>query len=332
MEFKPFLDFLSRHDKFIICAHESPDGDAIGSEYALLYALKKLSKKVKVINNDPTPSNFLFIDVKKEITYISNEKQVPKDVHDSALIIVDTNDTNNIGLISKLILPKVKEYFIIDHHENGHNAISGNLIYREASSTAEIIYQFIDKMKIPVDMPLANAIYMAMVYDTGSFIYPKTSALTFKIAHELVSIGVIPNYIYSQVYETDSIPSLVLQSKVLASLELKLNNRVAIQTMTKEMLEKTGANYDEARIFINIPLKAKNILVSVFFKQDMRGATRCSLRSKGDIDVCEISREYGGGGHKNASGFKFDIPLATMRKKILNKLNIYFKTKHYEKK
>jgi phosphoesterase RecJ-like protein len=327
MEFKPLIKFISRHEKFVICAHESPDGDAIGSEYALLQALKHLGKKAKVINNDPTPSNFTFVDVTKEIAYIKNEKQVPRDIGEYALIIVDTNDTNNIGMISKYILPKVKEYFIIDHHESGGDLVAGNLIYSEASSTAEILYQFIEKMKVPVNLAIANAVYMAIVYDSGSFIYPKTSAITFKIAHELVLKGVNPNYIYSQVYETDSIPSLVLQSKVLSTLELKVKNQVAIQTLTKDVLDKTGANYDEARTFINIPLKAKNILVSVFFKQDLKGSTRCSLRSKGDIDVCEISREYGGGGHKNAAGFKYTLPYETMKKKILTKLTKYFQNR-----
>lgn len=327
MEFKPLVDFISRHEKFVICAHESPDGDAIGSEYALLQALKHLGKKAKVINNDPTPSNFLFVDPKNEIGYLKNEKQVPKDITEYALIIVDTNDTNNIGMISKHILPKVKEYFIIDHHESGGDLVAGNLIYNEASSTAEILYQFLVSMKVPIDKTIANAIFMAIVYDSGSFIYPKTSAITFKIAHELVLKGVNPNYIHTQIYETDSIPSLVLQSKVLGTLELKVNNRVAVQTLTKDMLDKTGANYDEARTFINVPLKAKNILVSVFFKQDAKGSTRCSLRSKGNIDVCEISREFGGGGHKNAAGFKYSSPPDAMKRKILNKLSRYFKNR-----
>jgi phosphoesterase RecJ-like protein len=327
MEFKPLINFISNHNKIIICAHESPDGDAIGTEYAFLQALKHMGVHAKVINNDPTPSNFLFVDPTNEITYLKSEKDIPEDVQDYALIIVDTNDTNNIGALSTLILPKVKEFFIIDHHETGPDAIEGNLIYKEASSAAEIIYQFIEKMKIPIDLPMANALFMAIVYDTGSFIYPKTSATTFRIAHDLVSKGVNPNYIYTQVYETDSIPSLIIQSKVLSTLELELDNRVAIMTMTQEMLQTTGASYDEGRTFINIPLKANKILVSIFFKQNDKGVLRCSLRSKGDIDVCEISREYGGGGHKNAAGFKFDGSLADMREKLLNKLTKYFKNR-----
>jgi phosphoesterase RecJ-like protein len=327
MEFKPLIDFLSRHKKIIICAHESPDGDAIGTEYALLHALKHMGIEARVINNDPTPSNFLFVDPMREITWLRGEEDVPEDVEEHALIIVDTNDTNNIGILSTYVLPRVKELFIIDHHENQPDLIAGNLIYKEASSAAEIIYQFIEKMNVPIDTNTANALYMAIVYDTGSFIYPKTSAITFKIAHDLVTKGVNPNYIYTQVYETDSVPSLILQSKVLSTLELMFDNRVAIQTLTKEMLDDTGASYDEARTFINIPLKANRVLVSVFFKQNHKGALRCSLRSKGDIDVCEISREYGGGGHKNAAGFKFDMKPEDVRKELLNKLRNFFKNR-----
>lgn len=288
MEFKPLTDFLSRHKKVIICAHESPDGDAIGTEYGLLQALKHMGIEARVINNDPTPSNFLFVDPTNEITYLKGEEDVPKNIEEYGLIIVDTNDTNNIGAISTLILPKVKEYFIIDHHENGPDAVSGNLIYKEASSAAEIIYQFITKMNVPIDLAIANALFMAIVYDTGSFIYPKTSSITFQIANDLVTKGVNPNYIYTQVYETDSIPSLILQSKVLATLELKFDNKVAVQTMTKEMLDTTGASYDEARTFINIPLKANKILVSVFFNRIIKG----HFDARSDQKVISMSAKY----------------------------------------
>ncbi|MBN1696045.1 MAG: bifunctional oligoribonuclease/PAP phosphatase NrnA [Spirochaetales bacterium] len=325
MNFKTLIECIEKNDKFIICAHESPDGDAIGSEYAFLLVLKKLGKQAYIINNDPTPFNFKFVDVTNEIGYFSGEKNLPRGLEDFTLFILDTNDTNNIGDISTYILPHVKEFFIIDHHDSDDDSQCNFVIAKNASSTAEIIYQFIKKSKIPIDLPMANALYMAIVYDTGSFIYPKTSSLTFKIAHELVKIGVNPNEIYTQVYETDSIPSIILQSKVLSSLELKINNHVAIQTMLKDTIINTGASFEESRAIINIPLKAKDVKVSMFIKQDLKGVTRCSLRSKGDIDVCKIAQHFGGGGHKNAAGFKFTRPIADIRREVLSMLTVYFK-------
>ncbi|MBN2533785.1 MAG: bifunctional oligoribonuclease/PAP phosphatase NrnA [Spirochaetales bacterium] len=326
MNFKSLLAFISQYDKFIICSHESPDGDAIGSEYAFLQCLKKMGKTAYIINNDPTPFNFQFIDVTNEVKHFINEKKLPKKLSEFGLFIVDTNDTNNIGVISTYILPKVCQCFIIDHHE-GHTddmKVAGSVSYKDASSTSEILYQFFMKSKIEIDLSMANALFMAIVYDTGSFIYPKTSSLTFKIAHHLVKIGVNPNEIYSNVYETDSIPSIILQSRVLSTLELMQNNHVAIQTMTKDILLSTKANYEEGRSIINIPLKAEDVKVSIFFKEDLKSVTRCSMRSKGDIDVCRIAQLFGGGGHKNAAGFKFDEDMKVVREKVLGQLKKYF--------
>lgn len=326
MNFKALITFISHYDKFIICAHESPDGDAIGSEYAFLQCLKKMGKTAYVINNDPTPFNFQFIDVTNEIKHFVSEKKLPKKLSEFGLFILDTNDTNNIGVISTYVLPKVHQYFIIDHHEGyfKDNKVAGSVSYKDASSTSEILYKFFMKQKIEIDLAMANALFMAIVYDTGSFIYPKTSALTFKIAQHLAKIGVNPNEIYSNVYETDSIPSIILQSKVLSTLELKQNHHIAIQTMTKDTILKTKAKYEEGRSIINIPLKAKDVKVSIFFKEDLKGVTRCSMRSKGDIDVCKIAQAFGGGGHKNAAGFKFNEDIKVVRQKVLDQLKKYF--------
>ena len=324
MVFNALIDFISKNQKYILCAHETPDGDAIGSEFAMLKALQKIGKTVKIFNSDPAPKKFKFIDTKAEVAVLEDEEQVPKDIKDYVLLILDTNDKNNIGQIAELILPKVKDYFIIDHHESEKDLLVHHIIQKSASSTAEILYLLFKEMKIEIDIQIAQALFMAIVYDTGSFIYPKTTALTFEIARDLVSIGVNPNHIHSKVYESNSISSLLLQSKVLSTLELTFNNRVAIQTMLKEDIEKSGALYEEADQIINLPLRSEQIRVSVFFKQNLDGLLRCSLRSKGVVDVAQIAQSFSGGGHKTAAGFKCRLSLEETKKAVLNKLKPYF--------
>jgi len=325
MFFKPVIDFITRYNKFILTAHETPDGDAIGSECALAMVLKKIGKKVKIFNSDNTPSKFKFIDAQKDIKILKHKNQLPKDLKEYVLFILDTNDTNNIGVVAEYILPVVKEHFIIDHHDSDIPVFSGNLIQRGASSTAELLYHIFQDMNAEIDIEIANALYTAIVYDTGSFVYPKTTAITFKIAYEMVALGVNPNNIFARVYECNSISSVILESKILATLKLELNDHVAIQTMTKETILESGSKYEEADQIINIPLKAEAIRVSIFFKQDTNGLLRCSLRSKGDIDVVEIARSFGGGGHKNAAGFKCKESREIIQKKVLQKLKKYFK-------
>lgn len=323
-EFGPAIDFLTRTQRFIITAHETPDGDAIGSECAMMRSLRSLGKEVRIFNADPTPHKFAFLDAENLVEVLESESQLPADIDTWSLLMLDTNDVNNIGQIATLVLPRVHECFIIDHHEQEEDGSSANLILKSASSTAEILYQIIRAMNIPVDFTMAQALFTAIVYDTGSFIYPKTTALTFEIARDLVAAGVEPNLVYSKVYESNSISALVLQSRVLSTLELEFQEHVALLTLRKAMIIESGANYEEADQLINIPLKSEDIRVSVFFKENLEGLLRCSLRSKGNIDVAEIAQAFGGGGHKTAAGFKCREPIETIKTIVLDKLRIYF--------
>jgi len=324
MDFAPVIDFINKHDRFILTAHETPDGDALGSEYALFLALRKLGKKVKIFNADPAPDKFSFIKTAAKAVVLANPEQVPEDIDQYVLIVLDVSDLNNIGQIAELILPRVKTYFIIDHHESDSDNLRGNLIQKSASSTAEILYMLFREMEIEVDLEMAHSLYMAIVFDTGSFIYPKTTALTFEIARDLVAKGVNPNFIYANIYESNSISYLLLLSNVLATLELKLDNHVAIQTMTKEMIIATNGKYEEADQIINIPLKSGEIKVSIFLKENPAGIKRCSMRSKGNINVAEIAQNYSGGGHKTAAGFKCRDSFEQTKIEILEKLKTYF--------
>ncbi len=324
MIFKQVIDFINSNNNFILSAHETPDGDAIGSEYAMLKALQKLGKNVKVFNSDPMPNKFGFIDENNEIKTLESPDQLPDDIENYVLLILDTNDENNIGVVAEYVLPRVKGHFIIDHHESDEDLLVQNLVQKSASSTAEILYLLFKEMEVEIDFKMAQALFMAIVYDTGSFIYPKTTALTFEIARDLVTIGVNPNYIYSKVYESNSISSLLLHSKVLSTLEIVFDNHVAIQTMTKETIIDSGALYEEADQIINFPLRSESIRVSIFFKENLDGLLRCSLRSKGNIDVAEIAQSFGGGGHKTAAGFKCKLSLVETKKLVLEKLSKYF--------
>jgi phosphoesterase RecJ-like protein len=318
------IEFIDKYDKFIITAHETPDGDALGSEYAMLLALRKLGKTARILNADPAPKKFAFVGSGEEFEVLVRSEQIPPDIGEYGLFILDVNDINNIGQVATLILPRVAEYFIVDHHDSETLQLSKNHIEQNASSTCEILYLLFREMNLEMDLPMARALYMGILYDTGSFIYPKTTAVTFQIAHELVSLGVQPNETYVNVYESNSISSLVLMSKVLATLELHFDKRVAVQTMTQELLREAGAAYEESDLLINIPLRSGDIRVSVFFKENLEGVKRCSLRSKGNIDVAAIAQSLGGGGHRTAAGFKCLRPFEVMKIEILEMLHKYF--------
>jgi phosphoesterase RecJ-like protein len=323
-ELQGAIDFLNRTQRFIITAHETPDGDAIGSECAMVRVLRAMGKDARILNADPTPRKFTFLDADRMVGVLESPDQLPADIGDYALLMLDTNDVQNIGSVATLVLPRVREHFIIDHHEMEVDLLAGNCIQKSASSTAEILYQLFRELKVDIDFETAQALFTAIVYDTGSFIYPKTTSLTFEIARDLVARGVEPNLVYARIYESNSISALVLQSRVLATLELAYDSHVAILTMRRQMILESGANYEEADQLINIPLKSEEIRVSVFFKENTDGLLRCSMRSKGNINVAEIAQAFGGGGHRTAAGFKCRDSLEETKRIVLEKLRINF--------
>jgi phosphoesterase RecJ-like protein len=318
-ELQPAIDFINRTSRFIITAHETPDGDAIGSECATAGALRSLGKEALIFNADPTPRKFAYLDTAGAVSVLESPEQLPADIAEYSLLMLDTNDTRNIGQIATHVLPRVKEHFIIDHHEK-EDALAGNCILVNASSTCEILYPLFRALGARVDFAVARALFTGIVYDTGSFVYPKTTAQTFEIARDLVMAGVEPNDVYAKIYESNSISALVLQSRVLSTLELAYDNSVAILTMGRQMIIDSGANYEEADQLINIPLKSGDIRVSIFFKENPDGLLRCSLRSKGNINVAEIAQAFGGGGHRTAAGFKCRDSIESTRAVILQKL------------
>jgi phosphoesterase RecJ-like protein len=318
------VDFINRTQRIIITAHETPDGDAIGSECAMLRVLRSMGKEARIFNADPMPRKFAFLDADRSVGVLEGQQQLPADLEDYALLMLDTNDVRNIGNVATLVLPRVREHFIIDHHEMEEDLLVGNCILKSASSTAEILYQLFREIKAEIDFETAQALFTAIVYDTGSFIYPKTTALTFEIARDLVARGVEPNRVYARIYESNSISALMLQSRVLSTLELAYDSHVAILTMLRQMILESGANYEEADQLINIPLKSEEILVSVFFKENPDGMLRCSMRSKGNINVAEIAQLFGGGGHRTAAGFKCRDSLEETKRIVLEKLRVNF--------
>ena len=187
-----------------------------------------------------------------------------------------------------------------------------------------MLFEIFELLDVTITQEIAVALYAGIVYDTGSFVYPKTTSNTFRIACSLVEAGVKPNYVFAKMYESNTISSLLLQSMVMATLTLHFEDSVAVQKMTKDTLIASGAPYEEAQTLINTPLKSESIRVSVFLKENNAGILRCSLRSKGDIDVAAVASGYDGGGHKNAAGFKTSLPLDEIEKKVLEDLKRYF--------
>lgn len=321
--FKKFDDFITKSYNIIISGHENPDPDSICSCLALEYLLYKLDKNVIFLSSENVAANIKAFDYRniiKDLDYVVNIKNISE----YSMILLDTNDMENLDKIKKPIIDIVKTHFFIDHHSfNGKNK-DDYLINTMASSTCEIIYTLYEHYKIKIPKEIGNALFAGILFDTGSFHYPKTSYLTFNIASKLVKNGTNPNDIYLSLFENEPIESIKILPLVISTLEFHYDEKIAIITLSKEMLEKTGAKYEDTAYIINLPLKSSKVLACIYFKENTNGVKRVSMRTKGDIDVAGLSiKLFNGGGHKNAAGFKINKPyneFNDIKEIIINKI------------
>lgn len=313
------LKFFRAHDHFILTTHEGPDADGLGAEILLSKALSRLQKKVRVVNSDAVHSRFAFIDPENLVERWNPAVHLPL-AASAALVILDS-DALNLGPMGEEIVPKAPAVFIIDHHEPPEEGHAEGYIDTSASSTSELALEIALALDPSIDPVSASAAFAGVVYDTGCFMYPKTSARTFRAAVKLVEKGAVPNETFRAMYENSSVGSLLLQKRVLSTLELRENDRIAIQTMLRSDIEAAGALYEDAEPLINIPLHCKEVEVSILFKQSDEGRLRCSLRSKGVVNVSLIAQSFGGGGHQTAAGFKCRKGLAETQEEVLQKVS-----------
>jgi bifunctional oligoribonuclease and PAP phosphatase NrnA len=327
--FKKLDSFLAKNDKFIISTHESPDGDGLGAEIAFKELLTGLNKTAYILNSDPIPDKFLFIDPENEINILNNNPNLLflGKLNEYAVFVLDTNDFDNIGAAYNQIKDKVKDVFIIDHHEGGNDKFEDNFIKAEASSASEIIYDIINYYNKKPSLKAAQALYAGILFDTGSFRYPKTTPETFRIIANLVELGANPFKIYEKIYESNSLDSFELRAKMLASMEIHFNRKLILMKLTKEMLEETGAPFTEGELNINLPLTVDGVVASVLVKQNLDGQIKVSMRTKGDYDVAEIAMARGGGGHKNAAGFKSKISFKDTCEEVIIEMSKFFQQK-----
>jgi phosphoesterase RecJ-like protein len=301
------LSALKKEDKFMIAVHINPDGDALGSALALASALEYLGKKTVVYSRDPVPRNYRFLPGHTEIT-----SDVKKAVRaDPAIVLLDCNSLERAGLENYTF----RKSIIIDHHETEKDFGEVRWIDRGAAATGLMVYYITRGLGVTITRDMAINLYTSIVVDTGTFRYSNTSAEVLRVGAELIDAGAKPHLIADLLYETWPRKQFELLVLVLNTLEIK--NNVAISYVTREMFRKTGTRSDDTENFSNFPRMVDTVKISAFFRDIGNGAWKVSLRSKGDVNVARIAEVFGGGGHKNAAGFRITADLEMAKAALL---------------
>jgi bifunctional oligoribonuclease and PAP phosphatase NrnA len=328
MTLDAMVEYLRKHDDYILLSHDGPDADGLGAAYCLALALTAIGKKTIVAVSGQIPPKFRFIDQRNLVHSLSeagllsgtSAGELPFPASDATPVVLDTHDAAYLGASSAALIGQAGFALFIDHHEQKRASDVLEFIDTSASSSCELVYLIVRRLGIELPLDAAEALYAGIVYDTGSFSYPKTSERTFSCALELVRLGVVPYRIHERMHESSSSGSLLLQKAAISSLELSGGGRIAILKLFKEDFASSGASYEDAEDLVNIPLQDRTVEVSILFKESLEGRLRCSLRSKGKVNVASIAQAFGGGGHKTAAGFTCDSPLALAKDAVLQNI------------
>jgi len=312
------FDFLGRHSSLIITTHENSDPDGLGAELVFYQLATTMGKKPRIVNSDAVSEKYRFMDPENTVENWENLKKSLD--REAALVIMDSADEYNIGEIRKLI-NYVPEVFVIDHHEpKPFNTLKG-YIDPSASSTCEMAVELAIKAGIQLTPTNAKAAFAGIAFDTGFFAFNKTTTRTFKAATLLTEAGAVPYEIYQEFHTKQTLASLLLEKNVFGNMELVNQGKVAVQLLRKDFLESCHGTLDDTHGFINTPLKCKDVEVSIFVKENREGHVKCSLRSKGNVNVSKIAQSMGGGGHLSAAGFKSSKSLDETLQLVLEKIS-----------
>ncbi len=280
--------------------HTSPDGDALGSTLALLNALRYIGKDAYIISRDVIPDNFSYLSFSEEI-----DGETTKPDKDTDLVIV--LDCGNVERISADLSEYKGTLIDLDHHVSNENYGHINFVDTQAAATCELSYLLIKELGIDLKdnnsetNAIGSAVYTGIVTDTGSFRHSNVTKRTHTIAAELIEAGIDNSKIHSNLFDNKPFEKVKLMGTVLSNIELALDNKVAVLSIPKGMLESFNLPNADTSDIISIGLGIKGVEVSLLLKEVEEG-TKSSLRSKNNVDVRKIAEIFGGGGHIKAAG------------------------------
>jgi bifunctional oligoribonuclease and PAP phosphatase NrnA len=299
---------LRSRERFLLTAHEGPDGDALGSLLGMHHLLAQLGKDSVMFmaaKEFPLPIEYRFLPL-EEVFH-----EAPADMADRTVIFLDCG---NIDRMPVEFLSDGDNFRInVDHHHD--NTLFGdlNLVDTAASCTAEIVYELAILLGAEITPEIASALYVGLITDTGKFMYENTNARTHRIAAELIDAGVQVDETYRRLYEHVPIEKLRLVSRALEGIERYCDERLVIAYVTAADYQASGAGEEMTEGIIDHLRSIEGSKVAALIRDQGdrgRAARKVSLRSSGgEIDVSAIAREQGGGGHKRAAGFSTDLEL-----------------------
>ncbi|OIP89992.1 MAG: hypothetical protein AUK24_05300 [Syntrophaceae bacterium CG2_30_49_12] len=306
------IDIINSYQVFLITSHVRLDGDALGSELALYHMLRRMKKEAVVYNQDETPQNYRFLPGNEIIV-----QQLPPLGEFDAAFVLDCSELERVGEAANKI-GRIKRIIAIDHHISRGAFCEIAYIDHQASSTGELLYRFAEHMALELTEEMATNLYAAIMTDTGGFRYGSTRQSTLTAAGNLLGKGADPQWIAENIYESKPLAKIKLLMNVLETMTFDLGGKIGSLVVLRKAIESAGALQEHAEGFVDIPRSIEGVEVSILYNELSQNYFKISLRSKGKLNVEQIARAFGGGGHANASGCEIEGDIETVKHRVLD--------------
>jgi phosphoesterase RecJ-like protein len=316
IDWSPFVEFVRSHHRFLIVTHVRPDGDALGSQIGLACALRKLDKTVRVVVPSPLGPRYEFANTPS--TPIERFIGPGDDYRNTdAIVVVDTGTWGQLGEFGAFMRSMTCGKAVIDHHRTQDDLGGLRFVDTNAEAAGRLIYDATRAIGVPLSGEAANAIFLAVATDTGWFRHSSVEPRTFALAEELVRSGASPTALYDAVYGTNTLARMRLTGRALERMKTEANGRIVYTEVFWSDYAETGAVPPDTEDLINHPRSVAGVDIALVFIEQRDGSTKVSFRGKEPYDVGRLAEQFGGGGHKMASGATVARPLADTQGAVL---------------
>jgi len=305
IDFNLLDEIIAQNNSFILTTHVNPDADAIGSEIAFYKILKHFGKKVRIVNHSSTPYNLTFLDSDNVIEKFDYEMHSELFKNADVIVLIDLNNFSRTVSINESISNSNAKKICIDHHQLPDNKADFYFLDTELAATGEIILDFLmTKHKPLITNEIAIPLYAAIMTDTGSFRFERTTPKLHRDVAYLIEKGVNPVEIYDKIYDQSKFSKIKLLGRTLNTIQLLHNDKLAIMTITQNDFIETQAEESDTENFVNFNLSIEGVVLGLLFIE-LKNGFKVSFRSKGNVRADLLANQFGGGGHKNAAGARF---------------------------
>lgn len=304
IDVKQCAAILREKDNILILTHANPDGDTLGSGFALCRALMKIGKICYVENADEIPKKYDYL----------YEDIAPIKFNPDYVVAVDVATSKLLGSLDG----KYHIDLCIDHHST-NDEYADNLLLEDVPAACQVIFEVIRELGVEIDKNLANCLYTGLTTDTGCFRYASTTADTYRDAAELIDYGAENGMINRIMFETKSKTYARLERLALDSMRFYMNERVAIITITQEMYKLTGSNEQETEGIPPLTRQIDGVEIGITIKENENGTCKVSIRTYESVNSAQLAKAFGGGGHSQAAACKFDCGVKEAREMLVEK-------------